>query len=249
MLRFTDALALIDPAPGWDGLATELRTTITRQTSKTPQPGGRSSETPVAFNIRASDAAAKLLRVLRYWTSVLAPDAPTADRGLAGMLAPNIRGYAHWIRRNLNVVRTNEAGPDIIGDIVRAIQDAVAAVDAAAGKLYAGRCEVCAADLHIYAGQDDAVCRGCDTVNGDRTAWRDTRHNAATDQLIEQHLILKALPVVDGSQITKQRLNNWLRRGKLLPAYRVWLSREPDLRPVVYRISDIQALAQRKAVA
>lgn len=239
-----------DSGNKWNGLDAELEFTVTRQTSKTPQPGGRSSDTVIPFNGNASDAAHELRRVLRYWVSVLA----ARDLDSAANIGDNIRAYAHWILRHTDWLRRHTDGSDMLTDIVGRINDAVKAVDATAGRIYAGRCAACGHDLFTRAtdqhpdGLDDAVCRACEAVTSGRLSWREQRHASIDDQLIPQALILKALPMIGASEVSKQRLNGWLRRGKLQPAYRVWLSKtEPA--PVLYRVADIKALAAPRTAA
>jgi len=239
-----------DSADVWCGLEAELDFTVTRQTSKTPRVGGRGGETVIPFNGRASDAAHEVRRVLTYWATVLITPGPNPLNACRWPLA----SVAEYLAAPdvIQQLRAHEAGPDMLHDIVTTINNAIETLDTRQPRAYAGRCTLCGHDLYTRHGADEALCKACEGISTGRQQWLADRATAIDQQLIEQPLILKALPMIGDLEISKQRLNNWLRRGKLQPTYQVWLSKDPDPRPPVYRVSDIQAAAtstRRKAAA
>jgi len=239
-----------DSADVWCGLEAELNFTVTRQTSKTPQVGGRGGETVIPFNGKASDAAHEVRRVLTYWTSVLVSADTTSPHAKRVPLA----SIAKWMAEPavIDSIRSHEAGPDMLHDIITTINNAIDTLDVRQPRTYAGRCTLCGHDLYTRAGADEALCKACEGISVGRQQWLADRENAIEQQLIERPLIVKAMPIIGGIEISSHRVGDWIRRGRLRPVYRAWLSKEPDERPPVYRVSDIQAAAsntRRKAAA
>lgn len=233
-----------DSGDVWCGLEAELDFQVTRQTSKTPQVGGRGGETVIPFNGRASDAAHEVRRVLTYWTFVLVSADPTSLHADHVPLA----SIAKWMAEPavIGSIRSHEAGPDMLHDIITTINDAIETLDTRQPRAYAGRCTLCGHDLYTRQGADEALCKACEGISVGRQQWLADRENAIDQQLIERSLIVKAMPVIEGIEISTHRVGDWIRRGRLQPAYRVWLSKEPDPRPAGYAIADIRAAASSK---
>ena len=238
--RLLAALAWCQPATGWQGLEAELQTTITRQTSKTPQPGARPTDTPVPFNVAASDAAGFLRWLLASWVDTLLTGDDVPPRN-------TITACAAWLTRHMDRIDTHDACADIESEICDAIHRALNSLDARTARHYAGPCPTCTHDMYTHLGGDTAECRTCDTKHDGRLEWREGKLEEAKQAPLTRKDLLTALPAVYEIEISAQRFDTWVRRGKIVATYRVWLFKEPDPRPPTYRVCDVQTLMAAQA--
>lgn len=222
-------------------LAAELETTLSRQTSKTGS--GRSAETPLPFDPRASDAAHALRSTLVAWTRVLAEQTgdPWPEDSCERMAA--------WLSERLSWLVSHPAAVEAHGEILAAVRGAERVVDRAADRRYVGPCgaeldDGGTCDLDLYARPDAAqvTCRACGTAWDVR--WRlDRLLDVAEDTLAHAALVAQALTRL-GTPVTPERIRKWRARGRLVPH-----GHDGRGRPL-YRIGDvIDLLAERQRTA
>lgn len=240
--RLLAALAWCQPATGWQGLQAELQTTITRQTSKTPQPGARPTDTPVPFNVAASDAAGFLRWLLASWVDTLLDDDDVPPHN-------TITACAGWLVAHMDRIDTHDAAADIESEICDAIHRALNSLDARTARHYAGPCPTCTHDMYTHLGGDSAECRSCDTKHDGRLEWREGKLEEAKSAPLTRAQLLIALPAVYEIQLSANTLGSWITRRQLQPVYQVWLSKTPDPRPARFRVCDVEALMRKAAAA
>ncbi len=145
-------------------LLEDLEITITRQDHiGSSRVGGKSSETPLMFNERASKAKTDLIFALRYWSAQMGR---TWRR-----LTPE--EYAHFLVTHMHAVRIYEDAGELYREVDRAVRKARQAIDRPAERVFAGPCNTevqgfggtafCSADLYARPGKSVVVCRECGT--------------------------------------------------------------------------------------
>lgn len=250
------ALAWCDPAPGWHGLEAELQFTITRQTSKTPQPGARATDTPVPFNVAASDAAGFLRWLLGSWVdTLLRPPTPYRvwlskdpdPETYPGDFPPHntITECAAWLVDHIGRINLHDARQDIETELCDAIHRALNSLDARTARHYAGPCPGCGRDMYTHTGGDTAECRTCDTTHDGVEAWRTGKVDDARRTPLTRGQILVALPAVYAIQLPAKTFDSWVHRRKLTPTYVVNLVKGPN--PARYTVADVETLMQEQA--
>jgi hypothetical protein len=141
---------------GVPALVVELDTTIARLGRSAPG-AGKSSETPLVFNPKASETLAHLRSVVKTWAAhvavhqgiplVLTPAAKAEQRwsGRAVIPAPAVVDQAtlaaRWLLTNFKLVRRIEAWPNLYATITDAVWAARRAIDRPADKTFAGPCD------------------------------------------------------------------------------------------------------------
>ena len=179
----------------------------------------RGSEPPLPFDIRASDAHARLLAVLQRWA--------------APRLVSTVSGAAITVHQQLPALRQNPGAPAAHREITAAVQSAMAVVEAPAEQFGAGSCENCGQQL--WSGDDQsATCRRCGTVVIG-VADRRRQLAARSDRLMTPAELSGVLARL-GYRVAESTISSWGTRGRI------------EKRPGgLYRLSDVLALAAERA--
>ena len=206
----------------YHGLAYDLDITTTRQARIGSREGARSTETPVAYDQRASETSTHLRVVLASWARLIAEE--TGDT----LPADDLARIAAWLRPRVGWLRHHPAGAEAHNEILDAVRDARRVVDRPAERLYAGPCD-CGEDLYARTQAIYVECRNpeCQTVwNVDeRRVWL---LRSAEDLLLTATEISRAIGTFTPSAVrgyaARRRLvqhGERVENGKLYPLYRL----------------------------
>lgn len=196
----------------------DLELTLTRQGVISQRAGGRSAETPVPWDQRASDASWVLRNTLSTWMRDLAHEREyyPPDR---------IDGITGWLLSRIERIRHHPAGGECVDEILEAVANARRAVDRPAGRWYLAPCDHCDTDLYAKAGARWARCGVCGAeydVHGRKQQMRHTLEDqlfGATDMAdVLRHLGVSVTPAMVRGYAHRGRLTA---RGGERPLYRV----------------------------
>jgi hypothetical protein len=232
--------AAIADVAAYRGLAYDLELAITRQTQfGTKGGGGRSTETPVAFDQRASAAAAHLKGVLVGWARVIAEETG------ADLPADDLARIAAWLRPRVGWLRHHVAGAEAWDEILQAVKEARHVCDRPAETLYAGPCD-CGEDLYARLEAEYVTCRS--DAHDDPVVWevqarRRWLLQSAEDVLATTTDISRALTRYQ-QPVTPEAIRGYVHRGKLIArGKRLEGKREIP----VYRLGDVLDILARQA--
>jgi hypothetical protein len=239
---YTLDAALADVS-GYQGLAYDLQLAVTWQARIGTRSGGRPTETPVAYNERASEAEQALKNTLATWVRLI------VDETGATLPADDLARIAAWLRPRVGWLRHHEAGAAAHDEIVDAVRDARRVCDRPAERLYAGPCDECGRDL--YANLDASYVR-CGNVEGheggDEWVWsveerRRWLLDSARDVLASGTEISRALTRY-AQPVTPSALRGYVHRGSLVSrGERV----EGGRMVMLYRLGDVLDILARQA--
>ncbi|RKS07581.1 hypothetical protein DFP74_3259 [Nocardiopsis sp. Huas11] len=205
--RLANALELV-VGDGDGGLAEDLDLTLSRQRRTGPgNMGRRSTETPLAYDPTASEAAAVLRNTLSTWCRLLHEE-------IGGRLpADTTPAMAAWLGRFVSWLRRSDFGPECVDEVLAAVAEAQRAVDLPAERVIAGLCEQCGSACYARPGAEHTRCRECDTP----LAVRDGRRRlllAAGEHLVTAADAARALNTL-GHEVTAAAVRGYARRGRL----------------------------------
>ena len=226
-----------DSADYWQGIEKELQLTVTRQASKTPQPGGRSTDVAVPYNIAASNAHHLLRLAVRHEAAIVA----TTDELEAMSAAVTIAECSRILTNHIT-----ELGAAAVAGLRGAFRQAINSLDARTARIYAGPCPDCHRDLYTHAGGDEAECRTCDAKHQGVQAWRNGKVEAARHEPMTRGEILVALPAVFAIALPAKTFDSWVHRRKLTAVYQVNLVKGYRL-PARYTVADVETLMLEQA--
>lgn len=227
---------------GYQGLAYDLDLAITRQARIGTRSGGRPTETPVAFDQRASEAAAALKNTLTSWVRLIAEETG------AVLPADDLVRVAAWLRPRVGWLRHHEAGAEAYDQILDAVRDARRAVDRPAEKLYAGPCDQCGQALYARPAAEYVTCRTpeCEDIAypvEDRRRWMRDQ----LEDLVGGASYVATVCTGLGVKVSESAVRMWVKRHKLRPLdYAPSLKGEgdPDGKPrPMYRVGDVIRVA------
>ena len=191
-------------------LLQELDVDLTRQARSGNRVGGRSTETPLPFDVDASIIRDVLTSTMRTWALVLAGDLlgePPAAATLPAHLGARI---TH--------IRQHPDGGQIVDEITAAVtaaRDHLHRSDRAPSIL-AGTCPDCGHTVYARQGDDTGHCRTPDCEGTvDVAAWRQTARATLPDRALPMAQLVRALAVL-GHHVPEGTVKSWIRRGKLV---------------------------------
>lgn len=227
-------------------LEVELDTTMARQTASGTNNGPRSAERPLPYNVAASDALRLLHATLWPWVKEGLDTHPQTP-----LPYPNITGMAAALMHLHGWLITHPEGWQAIDEITYACTQARQAIDRAPDRTYAGTCDTvdaatqtpCAEELYAIDGHTTVICPSC-SWERDVKQWRYARLEEASDQLLTLSEMTRAVAETQSETIDRKRLENWVRRGRLIRAGHIGAV-------ATYRVGDVLDLlvvSQRRAV-
>lgn len=156
----------------------ELETTLSRQTSRTTS-GGRSSETALPYDARASEVLYVLRSALVGWVRQLQEAQPEQWPG------DTPQGMAAWLSERLQRLVRHPAAQEAHGEIVTAVAAAQRVTDRPAERQFAGRCPSCGEALYARPGVSVVQCRadGCKAKPVEVGTQLDQMRDRIRDQL------------------------------------------------------------------
>jgi hypothetical protein len=207
-------------------LITELETTLARQTVSGTANGPRSNERPLPYSIVASDALRLLHETIWPWVK----------EGLEAH--PDLYGNVHTTRELAYTLLalhgwlvTHPEGSEAIEELWLVVEQVCRpAIDRAPDKSYAGTCE-CGEELYVLVGQAGILCPVCGSLR-DVMAWRRAQLEAAADRLLTVAEMTRAIAETGGETVSRDRINGWIRRGRLLRT-------DHDRGIALYRVGDV----------
>jgi len=197
-------------------IMTELDTTLSRQTASGSSNGPRSSETPLPYNVDASDAARLLSMTLWPWVR----EGLDAHPGVP-LPSPSVVSMAAALMHLHGWLVVHPEGYLAIDEVGYAVSQARTAIDRAADRVYAGTCDgddgECGEELYAVEGSTSLRCPVCSTER-DVYIWRRNRLEAAGDSLLTLSEMTRAIGETGTETVSRKRLEGWVRRGRLIRA-------------------------------
>lgn len=233
---------------GIPDLAAELDVTITRQNRGRPQPGGRSAERPLPYNVHTSGVRVDLETTVNAWALDVSRMGEDPRDPLRVHAAHDLPAVAAWLVRNLPTLRKHPEAAQAFDELTHAVSAGWRAVDIARDRIVLGACRGEALDEDgeptgaeceqvVYGdpASDTATCRGCGSVHviAERREWMlgaVGEHLATSGQLstLIAHL---------GRAVGRSTIRGWAAAGKL--EARAWDRNDRAM----YRVADVVALA------
>lgn len=219
--------------PMWMG---QLQLTYSRQSQTGTGNGGKSANTLVPFDGRASLVFDEVVNTIGTWIRDLETadlfephakcecEAPFAPCDMESRpLRPVMGSWCAWLLQRVNRIRGHQAVAEIVRDISTAVRKVQRAVDIKPDKLFCGPCDVCGADLYAKPGEAEVVCRKCAEVAGphgqveiyDVEDRRDWLLSTVRSRLATAQEILTAVPHLFGVEINSGTFRSWTTRGRL----------------------------------
>ncbi|MET9339258.1 hypothetical protein [Nonomuraea sp. NPDC003804] len=220
------------------GLFEDLDLAISRQTRLTGgSVGGRSTEKPLPWNERASDAAEHLSVLLLGWARVLVASVQVLQGPTCGTCTHPSCLYAElgrephhhpahvapWLHRHAGALIAHPAGPDAVEEILTAVRNARRATDTPPRDLvYAGPCDGCDGGLYAKPGAATTTCRWCvddedKPLRYEVAARRKWMLNSMNDLELPAPVIARALTSLV-RPIKPALIHTWVSRKRLTPA-------------------------------
>jgi hypothetical protein len=233
------------------GLADDLELAQARQGASGARNGSASTETPLPFDGRATEAAMQLRVELVALVREL-----EADPGRHP--ANTLQAMGRWLLTRVEVIRQRPDADAILDSATATVRHVEWVVDRRADRWYAGPCRAlcaaakaprtvgslrivkgdvtgertCIADLYASPGARPVTCDMCGLAHSAsaRTAWL---LSYSYDLLETATTISRAVEAFDGRPVTPERIRKWAERGRIvakgerpvggrvLPTYRV----------------------------
>lgn len=228
MLTFADMRLLRTKLQHAAWMSRQLELAITRQTKMGGERvGGKSNETPVPFDDRASEANWVLRNTL---VSHAGPVAVARNEFLdLSMQTPDL---ALWLHARV----TSVTDSDLIDELLSALDLGTKAIDQPTVRIYLGDCE-CGARLYGDPENEAVPCDGCGRLHDGR-ARRRANNLRGRDLPVTASEAARYLGEVDGVSITSKRIMMWAKRGKIAD---VGVNHDGHK---VYRLGDVVDLAR-----
>ena len=228
MLSFTDMRLLRTKLQRAAWMARQLELAITRQTKMGGERvGGKSNETPVPFDDRASEAAWVLRNVLVNHAG------PVAVRlGEYLDLSLQTPDLALWLHARVTSVEDT----DFIDELMSALDLGTQAIDQPVARIYLGDC-ACGARLYGDPESEAVPCEACERTHDGR-ARRRANNLRGRNLPVTANDAARYLGEVDGVAVTAKRIRVWASRKKL-----EHVGFSPDGQRT-YRLGDVVDLAR-----
>jgi hypothetical protein len=200
----------------------ELDTVITQQTRYTTESSGKSADTPMMFNVKASDMRGKLVTELDTAARMV------ADSNGWKLSHTDAAGASRWLMRSLTAIRLHEAGALIVDGIMATNAGCLWVIDRPAAKQYLGDCpqthgeaaliEKCQGRIYGRQGKDRASCDTCGT-EWEAALLREFLLKQLDDRLCTASEIAHLstyLGLLAGREQVRKRINQWHTRGLIV---------------------------------
>lgn len=201
----------------------ELDTVITQQTRYTTESSGKAAETPMMFNVKASDMRGQLAMHLDTAARLI------ADSNGWTLTYKDAAGASAWLMRSLTAIRLHEAGAQIVDEITATNAGCLWVIDRPAAKQYLGDCtmtfkvadldEACPGRIYGRRGKDRASCDTCGT-EWEASALREVLLKRLDDRLCTASEIAHLstyLDLLEGREQVRKRINKWHEREQIKP--------------------------------
>lgn len=190
--------------------------------------GGRSAETPMVINPRASqiagDLRVELVRIIRHLIE---------SRGVSPTKFPedDLTAMARWVAAHLGSIRQDETAWETLTALQALTRRIVRVIDRPPDMKYLGKCSAligddeCPQELEVEVGSQSALCRTCGTRH-EVSRRREVLVDASRDILLTITEMRTALPELLGIPINERTVRSWKRRKRIVPASVDWDGQE-----------------------
>lgn len=198
-------------------LLASLDTAISRQVRMTSGGGPTTAETPVLFNVRASEVKAELMNDLTTTARIIAD--------VNGWEGPaSLRVVPAWLLYRLSAIRLHPLGGQFVDAMRMHHAAGIWAIDRPAEKWFAGVCSmetptgICPRDLYASTSTGDIECPSCG-YRHDVDARREVLLKYAEDVLATATEAARAITVWSdyerGENRLVKRIGMWEERGRI----------------------------------
>lgn len=201
-------------------LAEQLDISLARQGANGARNGSRSSEKPLPFDLKASEALYLLRNTLVGWVRDLA-----GNEGLHARWYPDdtLPAMSAWLLMRRMRLIAHPAADQAVGEILFAVGQCWRVVDRAAERVYVGRCGGeegrCDEELYVRAGRDRITCRSCSAVV--EVESRREQMRAMLDEMLLTPAQIAGFAVYFGEAMDRERVrklvNLWIHRKIIVP--------------------------------
>jgi len=195
----------------------ELDTVLTQQTKYVDTSAGKSSETPMMFNVKASDTRAALVNEIQNAARLVAD----ANGWTLNYRTPT--ECAIWLERSISAIRLHPLGGQMFDDINAWFGASMWVIDRPAQRQFLGDCAVdpdgaaCGGRIYGRDGKPEASCNTCGGVY-QADAVRAELLEQLEDRLCTASEIARLstyLGLVSDREQVRKRINQWSKRGQI----------------------------------
>jgi hypothetical protein len=207
-------------------LAVQLEVTLTRQ-ARMGAGGKRGSEEPLAYDIRASEAAWVLKNTLVGWVRLLddlnPPHGPVCDRcghsscayvRLGRSPDDDLASIGRWLLARHDRIAGHAAAAEAVDEITSAVRSAIQVVDRPVELIFAGRCR-CGTALYARPGATVVQCRDCDAAPVAVERQLERMRDELRDQLAHPAGAAALLARLD-IRAPESTIRRWAKSGRIL---------------------------------
>lgn len=196
-----------------DWICTDLDDTICRLTAFGNRNDRPSNETPLVFNETAAEVAHDVYGTLRTWVEHTVTHSTRPWPG--EHRAPT---YARWLNTHIIDLAKTEEAETAADEITDTWKRAKKAIDRPEPQQFVGPCQSTGGlkceGVYCKRGATTKTCGTCELVIDIPTV------QAATQETMQDRLFakpeLREAMLMYGAPVTRQRLDNWIRRGRLI---------------------------------
>lgn len=203
------------------GLMRELRLTLTRQ-NQGAQSGGHGGETPLPFNVDASEVAHTVTNTVGTWIRDLNE---RADPGRT------MTDWCAWLLEHMPAIRRHQAVEQLYDELTYAAKIVWRAIDRPADREFVQQCAICGHGVYAAPGTDVAPCQRCRSVaerdddgkvigfvpEYDVAAAHLTRVATLRAALLVPADLRTAVEAISGIPVSIKLVRSWVNRGRLRP--------------------------------
>lgn len=196
----------------------ELETTITKQRASTSGDGGRGAETPILFNVAASQARDTLRHELALLVRFCAEEGVRASDPAEGLPDDNIIAMSRWLLWRVDGLAFNDMAEEFIASIASAVTACQKAIDTPPERRYAGPCSECSKDLYHLPGATEVKCSGCGST------WLVDEQRDWTNGQILEFLTGRLVTAAEGAkylgrlgiEVKQETIGKWRERKRIV---------------------------------
>jgi len=195
----------------------ELDTVLTQQTKYVDSSAGKSSETPMMFNVKASETREILVNEIQNAARLIAD----ANGWVLTYRTP--QDCATWLAYGISAIRLHPLGGQMFDEINASFAAAMWVIDRPAQRQFLGDCAVdpdgaaCGGRIYGRAGKPEARCDTCGGIY-EADAVRAVLLNVLDDKLCSAAEIARLstyLGLVSDRDQIRKRINQWSKRGQI----------------------------------
>lgn len=225
-------------------LMRELRVTLTRQNQGARSGGRGNGDTPLPFNVNASEVFYSVTHTVGTWI-----------RDIDGNADPGrtMSEWCTWLLTHMPAIRRHIQVVQLYDELTYSIKIVRQAIDRTPDREYVQPCAICGHGVYATPGADTAACGECRRVaerdtDGNITGYvpeydvqaaHVTRVAALRCALLTTTELCTAVEAIRGEPLSIKTIRSWINRGRLVSK---GFSNGPDA-TALYAVEDALALA------